>query len=237
MTERTMIGGDVNDAISIQDKADGRQGSMAGAVLARLRTERGWTLADVAARTDVSISTLSKIENNQTSPAYSVLTRLASGLGIDFVHLIGGTGSQFPDGARVITRTGEGTAFESSMGRYQALATELAAKAFQPMLIEIPVRRTLPERSRSAHKGEEFVFVLNGSVEFFMDAYTPTVLNAGDSVYFDGSRSHGFSALGPRPAQILSICLSGRSELDNPAATPETYSKTKSPAHNRKSRP
>lgn len=197
-----------------------RQRSVAGAVLARLRAERGWTLADVAARTGVSISTLSKIENNQTSPAYGVLTRLASGLGIDFVHLIGGTGSQMPKGVRTITRSDTGTVFETAMGRYQALAAELGGKKIEPMLIEIPVRKVLSERIRSSHKGEEFVFVLSGAVEFLMEPYAPTVLETGDSVYFDGSMSHGFRALGPSPAQILSICLSSGSDLDAvPAAS------------------
>ena len=191
-----------------------RQPSVAGAVLARLRAEHGWTLADVAARTGVSISTISKIENNQTSPAYGVLTRLAAGLGIDFVHLIGGTGSQMPNGARAITRINTGTVFETAMGRYQALASELSGKRIQPMLIEVPARESLSERIRSSHKGEEFVFVLNGSVEFLMEPYAPTVLNTGDSVYFDGSMSHGFRALGACPAQILSVCLASGSDLD-----------------------
>lgn len=217
MTTRMTIGDRASRASEqVQRRpAEGKVGSLAGAVLARLRAQKGWTLADVAAMTGVSISTLSKIENNQTSPAYGVLTRLASGLGIDFVHLIGGSGSQFPNSARVITRAGDGTTFETAMGKYEALASELAAKVFQPMLIEIPVRKTLPERSRSSHNGEEFVFVLSGSVEFLMEPYTSTRLDAGDSVYFDGSMNHGFCAVGPRPAQILSICLSSRSDLES----------------------
>jgi len=206
-----------------------RPRSVAGTVLARLRAERRWTLADVAARTGVSISTLSKIENNQTSPTYSVLTRLASGLGIDFVHLIGGAGSQMPKGARTITRADTGTMFETTMGRYQALASELGGKMIEPMLIEIPVRKVLSERIRSSHKGEEFVFVLSGPVEFLMEPYAPTLLDTGDSVYFDGSMSHGFRATGPSPAQILSICLSSGSNPDAvPAAPRASAAKAKS---------
>jgi len=204
-----------------REPADTKPGSAAGQVLSQLRSENGWTLADVAARTGVSISTLSKIENNQTSPAYGVLTRLASGLGVDFIHLIGGSGPQLANAARVITRAGSGTMFETAMGKYEALAAELARKIFQPMLIEIPLRRTLPQRTRSSHKGEEFVYVLSGSVEFLMDPYAPTRLDTGDSVYFDGSKSHGFCALGTKPAQILSVCLTSRSDLED-AATAST---------------
>jgi uncharacterized cupin superfamily protein len=61
---------------------------------------------------------------------------------------------------------------------------------------------------RSAHRGEEFVYVLEGDVVFPMEPYSP--LSQGDSVYFDGSSAHGFSSLLDRPARILSVSLVGR---------------------------
>lgn len=168
---------------------------------------------DVSAKTGVSVSTLSKIENGQTSPSYAVMTRLAAGLGVDFVHLIGGNASQMPRGVRCITRAGEGMSFQTEMGVYRALASDLVGKVFEPMLIDIPARKTFAERSYSAHRGEEFVFVVRGPVEFLMEPYAPVALETGDSVYFDGSRKHGFRSLTKEPAQILSICLGSRSEL------------------------
>lgn len=193
--------------------------SPAGQVLARLRAENGWTLVEVAAKTGVSVSTLSKIENGQTSPSYAVMTRLATGLGVDFVHLIGGNASQMPHGVRSITRAGEGMSFQTEMGAYRALASDLVGKVFEPMLIDIPVRKTFAERSYSAHRGEEFVFVVSGPVEFLMEPYAPIALETGDSVYFDGSCKHGFRSLAKGPAQILSVCLGSRSDHAEQAET------------------
>jgi transcriptional regulator with XRE-family HTH domain len=185
----------------------------AGHVLRGLRREHAWTLAEVSRRTGVSIATLSKIENGRSAPAYGVLTRLAEGLGVDFVELIGAPKRPFAGAARTVTRAGQGTPFQNAMGSYQALASELAAKSLQPLLIEIPVRRCGADRVRSSHRGEEFVYVLDGEVSFSMDPYVPITLSAGDSVYFDCAASHGFSAIG-RPARILSVCLGRRHDFD-----------------------
>jgi len=202
------------DAASADDSLESERDPIAaGHVLARLRRENSWTLSEVSRRTGVSISTLSKIENNQSSPAYGVLTRLAEGLGIDFVELIGATPVRFASAARVITRAGTGTSYVTPMGAYEALATELAAKALQPMIVEIPVEKRRADKVRSTHRGEEFIYVLSGAVIFYMDPYAPLELGTGDSVYFDGAASHGFSARGNRPARLLSICFSGRTDI------------------------
>ncbi|WSH68183.1 XRE family transcriptional regulator (plasmid) [Rhizobium ruizarguesonis] len=182
-------------------------GKAVGEMLARLRFENRWTLAEVSRRTGVSISSLSKIENNQSSPAYSVLVRLAEGLGIDFADLIGTPTEKFASAARVITRAGGGTRYVTRMGLYEALAPDLAEKSMQPMIIDIPVRASSSRPVRSAHKAEEFVYVLEGEVVFFMEPYAPVVLSKGDTVYFDSAREHGFSSNIDQTARILSVCL------------------------------
>ncbi|MBB4122600.1 helix-turn-helix domain-containing protein [Martelella radicis] len=183
-------------------------------ILSELRRENGWTLAEVSKRTGVSISALSKIENGQSQPAYSVLTRLSSGLGLDFADLLEGKAGRpsFARAARAITRKGEGKRLKNDMGIYRLLSTELAAKALTPMVIDIPPRAENSEPARSAHSGEEFVFVLSGDVIFEMEPYTPVVLAEGDTVYFDAASSHGFYSAGPGGARILSICYSGSNE-------------------------
>ena len=193
--------------------AEHEAGSVAR-ILSDMRRENGWTLAELSKRTGVSISALSKIENGQSQPAFSVLTRLSSGLGVDFADLLEGrSGSaRFARAARTINRRGEGKRLENDMGVYRLLATELAAKALTPMVIDIPPRADDAEPARSAHSGEEFVYVLSGDVIFEMAPYAPIVLAEGDTVYFDAASEHGFYATGPGNARILSICYSGSGE-------------------------
>lgn len=56
--------------------------------LKALRTERGWSLDDVARRSDVSRATLSRIENREVSPTAAVLGRLCAAFGLTMSRLI-----------------------------------------------------------------------------------------------------------------------------------------------------
>ncbi len=181
-----------------------------GKALQRLRKDNGWTLSTVSTKTGVAISTLSKIENNQSSPNYDVLIRLAEGLGVDFVELVkGGSFSTFAPGSRTITRTSDTLRYETPMGEYHVLSSELAKKSLQPMLVRLPKGKEAPE-ILSSHWGEEIVYVLSGSLKFFMEPYRETLLNQGDSVHFDGVIPHGFVSVGDEDAWILSVCLSDK---------------------------
>ena len=185
-------------------------GNSIGNALKRLRKENSWTLSAVSAKTGVAISTLSKIENRQSSPNYDVLMRLADGLGVDFVELVkGGSFSTFAPGSRTINRSGDTARYETPLGEYHALSSELARKSLQPMLVRVPKGREAPE-ILSSHWGEEFIYVLSGTLRFYMEPYRATVLNQGDSVHFDGVIPHGFVAVGDEDAWILAVCLSDK---------------------------
>lgn len=192
-----------------------------GKALQRLRKDNGWTLSTVSSKTSVAISTLSKIENNQTSPTYDVLVRLAEGLGVDFVEIFGGGSfSTFAHGSRTINRAGDSLRYATPMGEYHVLSSELTKKILQPMLVHLPKGKQAPE-TMSSHGGEEFIYVVGGTVYFYMEPYSKTVLEQGDSVHFDGLMPHWFVAEGDEDAWILSICLSNKEIVEkNATATP-----------------
>lgn len=180
-----------------------------GDTLSRLRRERGWTLAEVSRLTGVSISSLSKIENGVSAPAYSVLVRLAEGLKLDIGMLLVAPSETFGSGVRVVTRRGDGMRYANEMGEYEDVAAGLSGKTMQPMIIEIPFR-TGGEKVRSEHRGQEYVHVLKGAVVFEMAPHPPVTLSEGDSLYFDSAVRHGFSACSPEGARILSVCQAQR---------------------------
>lgn len=60
-----------------------------GARLAELRAERGWSLAELADRSGVSRSTLSRAERAETSPTASLLNRLCAVYGRTMSRLLG----------------------------------------------------------------------------------------------------------------------------------------------------
>jgi transcriptional regulator with XRE-family HTH domain len=56
--------------------------------LKALRAERGWSLDDLASRSEVSRATLSRLENAEVSPTASVLGRLAAVYGLTISRLM-----------------------------------------------------------------------------------------------------------------------------------------------------
>ena len=189
--------------------ADRHERNNIGKALQRLRKNNDLTLAAVSAKTGVAISTLSKIENNQSSPNFDVLTRLADGLGLDLIALLGESFYTFAHGARTITRAGGGARYETPLGTYEALSSEIAMKALQPAVVRVPAGRDEPA-AMSTHAGEEFIYILRGSVRFYMEPYSPTVLEQGDSVHFDSLMPHGFVAVGDEDASMLSVSVFDR---------------------------
>ncbi len=62
-----------------------------GPALRALRQAQGWKLRDVAERSGLSVSTLSKVERGQLSLTYDRLIQLADGLDVDISTLFSGT--------------------------------------------------------------------------------------------------------------------------------------------------
>ncbi len=179
-------------------------------LLRRTRRENDWTLATVAEKTGIAVSTLSKIENNQTSPNFDVLTRLCEGIGLDPSELAGGAGfATFAHGSRTVNREGDGVRYEAAQGHYCVLSGELAQKALLPILLRLP--KETREPVIEGHAGEEFVYVVSGPVKVFMEPYSATVLQTGESVHFDGRVPHGYAAAGEDDAVILAVCEATRS--------------------------
>jgi transcriptional regulator with XRE-family HTH domain len=190
-----------------------------GAALKAFRERNGWTLAEVGRRTGMTISTLSKVENDRVSLNFEKLTRLSSGLGLDMASLLSGqplpTAETVSACRRSTTRKGEETVTETASYNHLYLATDLLNKRFNPTIVE-PRARSIEEFGELIrHPGEEFAFVLEGSTELHSCTYAPLILNAGDSVYFDSGMGHAFLAVGSQPCRLLLV-----SSAPEPAAAP-----------------
>jgi transcriptional regulator with XRE-family HTH domain len=184
-----------------------------GRALRAIRAKLGISLAEVALRTGVSISTLSKVENGQLSLTYDKLVQLSEGLSIDISVFFSETptiaeATEVVTARRSITRPGEEMLIETPNYDYRYLNTELSQKAMVPILITIRARSVVAFDQFSRHSGEEFIYVLKGSIEVHSEHYAPTLLQVSDSMYLDSTMAHAFIALGNRDAQMLNICYS-----------------------------
>jgi transcriptional regulator with XRE-family HTH domain len=176
-----------------------------GGRLREIRRTLDRTLAEVSQASGVSISNLSKIENNQISPSFDIMKRICDGLGISIEDFVRPGEKGAVSGRKTTTRTGEGDHFTSGQYDYRAHASELSRKAMVPL--EILVRaRALDEFDHwSQHRGEEFVYVLHGTIEIHTEHYAPFRLARGESAYFDSSMRHLYISVSKDDAKVLSV--------------------------------
>jgi transcriptional regulator with XRE-family HTH domain len=181
-----------------------------------LRKQAGMTLSDLAHQTGLSVSALSKIENDQMSPTFSNLIRLAEGFDIHIADLVTVTDSQRPPSARfVVTRQDEQSFTPAAHYNFTALCAELREKRMNPLITRVTPRPADDDIELVAHQGEEFLYVLKGPVEIRTEYYKPVRLEEGDSLYMDSTMAHCYAAVGDQQAEVLVIWLPGRSQNED----------------------
>jgi transcriptional regulator with XRE-family HTH domain len=181
-----------------------------GQALRAARIEQELTLRDLAARTGLPYSTLSKLENGKMALTYDKLVRLAQGLGVDLGSLVTGAPpvDQAPPavGRRSVARAGQWLNASSERYRHHYPAADLLGKIMVPIIIEVTAEDIKALGGLVRHAGEEYLYVLRGSMELHSDLYAPLPLNVGDSVYFDSGMAHGYIRTGKEPCEVLSVC-------------------------------
>jgi transcriptional regulator with XRE-family HTH domain len=197
-------------------KGDGRITAHPGAALKALRTQRGWTLAEVSSRTGLPISTLSKIENERISLTYDKLALLSASLNVDIAQLFApplGLMQGAVIGRRSYTPGGQGQWIETGKYGHTYPAADFLNKRFVPIIAELRARTLEEFGELIRHPGEEYAYVLEGAVLFHTELYAPVTMRKGDSIYFDSGMGHAYLAAESGPCRVLSICSGPESRL------------------------
>lgn len=203
-----------------------------GETLRAVRRNNNWTLADIATRAGIPLSTLSKIENGQVSPTYEQLMRLSESLHIDIAELFTGrsreAGAPSTSGRRSINRLDSGEVIETDSRVQHYLSTDMLNKQFTPIVSEAKARTLAEFGEFMQHPGEEFIYVVEGQLALHTDCYAPVILQVGESIYFDSAMGHAYVAHGPGRCRFLSICTVPRETRQEAAAPPVGVPSSKS---------
>lgn len=182
--------------------------------LKAIRLENGWTLDEVAGRTGISKATLSKLENGRTNLTFATVLKLSQGLAIP-ISTLTNTAADSVGRRRSITRSKEGATFEADDARWQLLSNDLAGQD------RLYVRATIGSRAFDEktpwrkHPGQEFLYVLSGTLTLYTEAYLPLTLKSGDSIAFDSSMGHKYVATGRGKVEVLmAVQESGYTDVD-----------------------
>ncbi len=177
-----------------------------GERLRQLRKEKGWTLAEVAARSGLAVSTVSKVERGRMSLAYDKFIQLASGLGADVGELFAPTGQSLGAAMFSVTRAEETDHHETDNYVYKMLSSDLRSKHMTPMLGRIKAHDIRAFSDFVRHTGEEFLLVLDGSLDVHLEGQEPLRLNRHDSIYFDSATGHAYVSAGDEDTIIVVVC-------------------------------
>lgn len=185
-----------------------------GARLRALRERNKWTLAKVSQVSGVPGATLSRIENDKVSPTFDVMLRIVSGFGMSLSDFMLPQGR--PPGERTvsISRRGQGSIVEMQNVIYHPLHLSNVPNFLNSAMVTVFARRPEEYGPLVAHSGQEFVHVLEGTLEVLFEDGTSHTLEHGDSLHFHSDIRHGYLAKGPRQAKCLVVWSSPTAEFD-----------------------
>ena len=163
----------------------------------RLRTRRGLSLAQVARAIGVSVGFLSALERGQMRSSVATLRRIAKFYRTNILSLFEAAG----DNPRLV-RPRQRKILETTPGvRMELLAW--GHTVMEPHLFRIKPGGGSGESY--SHEGEEFLHVLRGDFEIWLDAKEHYHLKPGDSLYFESSTPHRWKNPGRSETWLLWI--------------------------------
>lgn len=192
-----------------------------GAAIRTKRVAAGLSLAELATRVGVALSTMSKMENGKISISFERLDSVSRALDADLAEFLGPEAlaalSVVPAKTYGMRRsiTHPDTCPVLDAGSYLEWfhGSDMLQKRYQPIVAELLIDDIADYGPFTQHSGEEFNYVLEGVMEFHTEIYAPARIEAGSSIYFDAEMKHAHVKVGKGPCRMLAI-LCPRMEPD-----------------------
>jgi transcriptional regulator with XRE-family HTH domain len=164
-----------------------------GPRLRQLRLERGATLAELAAETGISVSTLSRLESGHRRPTLELLLPLARAHRVALDDLVDAPETGDPR-VRLRPIVRHGRTFLPLTRRPGGL------QAFKMVLPPVPGDRP----QLQTHEGYEWLYVLSGRLRLVLGT-RDLLLAPGEVAEFDTRTPHWVGNPGPEPAEALAL--------------------------------
>ena len=165
------------------------------------------TQGEMAEITGVSPEEYARLEEGNDDFSFTFLYKCATRFGVDLMDIVNGETPRLS--GCTIVRAGTGTPINRRQGfTYEHLAANFTQKIAEPFIVTAPYREEEQDApmALSSHEGQEINYILSGSLKFVHNGHI-TVLNVGDSVYYDSSKGHGMIAVSGEPCTFISIVM------------------------------
>ena len=192
----------------------GKKNTGLGALIRLLRQQKGWTLREMSEKVGIPLSTLAKVEADKLSLTYDKLQQFTSRLGLTMAEFLAHETPVSEASAPVVTARRSLTDSANSIQvttpnyEYEYLCADLREKRMVPIITRIRAHDIAEFGETVRHQGEEFIFVLEGSIEVHLQFYTPVVLCKGQGIYLDSTMGHAYVAKNCESALVLAVCSS-----------------------------
>jgi len=179
-----------------------------GRKVRELREKSQLTIMDLTARSGVPKSVLAEIESGDVTPPVATLLKLARAMNVGMAFF-------FQDEAAAdkvsVTRKDQRIKIRRRPHHhegevdyiYESLETRKPDKHMEPLFVEFQPMET-GDMVFSSHEGEEFVYLLEGRLEFRSHERLE-VLTPGDAIYFESDLSHAFRGLDNQAARAIVV--------------------------------
>jgi len=181
-----------------------------GVRIRKIREAQDLSRDDVCRMAGLSTDRLAAFEEGTEVPSIGVVIKLSRVLGSKVGGLLHGGG--FASEELTVSRASENRPGldqgDTDQGYTFRSLTRPGTPGHQMEPFLLTFDPAVTDARPLAHDGQEFVLVLEGSIELTYDGKR-CVLQAGDSAYLDATRSHLFRGLGSTPSRMLAVVTAG----------------------------
>ncbi len=197
-----------------------------GSLMRALRARHGLTLKQMSERTGIAFSTLSKVEHDRLTLTYDKLQTISDRLGVRMSELFAepeGAAQAVANSRRSVATLGSALCVTTPNYDYYYFSPELRRKEMIPIVSRVKARSLEEFGDMVRHDGQEFIYVVDGSVVVHTEFYDPVTISRGEAVYIDSRMGHAYVlADGCDAATALCVCSTTQEELlDNAARQAE----------------
>ncbi len=176
-----------------------------GSRLREIRQVRNVSVAEMARVTGLSEKEYLQHEAGEIDSSFTFILRCADYFGVDIGTLV--TGDMPTLSYCTVTRAGSGDVIKRKHGfEYLHLAARLKNRLADPFIVTAPPQPEDAPIHLTTHTGEEFNFVLSGTLKTQFDNQIE-ILRPGDSMLYDSSHPHGMIAIGDEPCRFLAVTI------------------------------
>lgn len=177
-----------------------------------LREIEGYTVAEMAMKTGVDEQEYLACEEGRSDLNFAFIYRCALAFQVDVSDIIQGSSPKLA--SFTVTRRGQGQDIGSAHGmQYFNLAAAFRNRIAEPLYVKVPYNPTSAHEDieLTTHQGQELDIVIEGQLKVQVGEHT-TVLNAGDTIYYDSGTPHGMIATGSQDCLFYAIVLNPTGE-------------------------